>query len=211
MNTLFGRTISFLAVIAMAVPTPTFAAETATTATKVHDIRLTSSNEFSGLILTEKGKPVAGVPVQLISDSKVIASVKTDRTGRYRVEGVRPGMHIVKTVKGQETCRLWAAQTAPPSARPALMMTAYTTVVRGQNCGDDGCGEVCEWNGCGEDCDGCGEGCGGRSCGIGSIVASPAGLLTVAAFSAVSVVTVTSATNSNATLGGSSTPPPASP
>ena len=105
------------------------------------------------------------------------------------------------------------AETALPAAQPALMMTAYTTVVRGQDCCDDGCGEPCVWNGCGDDCgEGCCNSCGGGCpLGIGKIVASPGGLMTLAAFSAVSVVTVTSATNNSATLGSGVTPPPASP
>lgn len=200
-----GNWFAALAIVGMVVPPATAEVATQTKAPGVVDVRLTAEGDFVGAIVGDDGAPSANRPVQVLYGSRVIAEVRTDANGRYSVEGLRSGLHVIKTVNNQQVCRFWSATSAPPAARRGLLMRSSDTIVRGQNCCDIGCGEDCEWNGCGEDCDGCGEGCGrcGRGCGLfggggcgllGGAGMGAGSLVMVGAFAAVSAVTVNSAT-----------------
>ena len=169
----------------------------------VTDVSLTATGDFLGAIVDEAGKPLVNAPIQILHKQTVVATAKTDAKGRYSVQGLRSGLHMVKTRTTAQACRFWTAKTAPPSAKRGLIFADTNKVVRGQHC-DDGCGQGCD-DGCGE---GCGESCGSGGCGLLGGLGAGA-LLPIGAFAAVTAVTLTTVTAND-----SSAPvvaPPASP
>jgi len=170
----------------MAVPVQAFSEPARpTTAVPVADVVLTDGGDFLGLVVAADGNPRVNIPVRVYHNDAVVAEAKTDVSGRYYVRGIRSGMHVVRTSTTEQACRFWNAQTAPPSARQALVTSSQTSIVRGQYaCGED----CCEESGaeCGGDC--------GRSscCGLlGGGMFGGAGIGTLAAVGAFAAVTAT--------------------
>jgi hypothetical protein len=157
----------------------------------VSDIALAPSGDLLGTVVDELGRPLVNTPVQVTHQQTVIALVRTDAQGRYAVQGLRSGLHMVRTVNNQKLCRFWAPATAPPSAGAGLVMVSRAAVVRGQNGCGDGCGESVYYEGCGD----CGEYCSQRRGLFGGIGAGA--LLPIAAFGAVAAVTIASTTGND--------------
>lgn len=196
MKTSFGTWLSAFAICAMALPV--HAVEPSTNRA-VADVAFTQSGDLIGVIVDATGKPMANAPVQILHKTTVVATAKTNVAGRYSVQGLRSGLHIVQTSRTSQPCRFWNANAAPPSAKRGLVLAGTDNVLRGQYC-DDGCGQ-----GCG---DGCGESCGGGGCGLLGGMGMGA-LLPIGAFAAVAAVTLSS-TNGNS-RSAPVVAPPASP
>jgi hypothetical protein len=64
-------------------------------------------------------------------DGKCLAQ-QTDVAGRFAMTGLAGGVYEVRWAQGVTICRLWAPQTAPPSAKAELLLTTDATVLRGQ-------------------------------------------------------------------------------
>lgn len=188
MNRSFGTWLSALAICVMTLPVSAMEPSAKRTVT---DISLTASGDLLGAIVDDAGRPLANAPIQVLHKTTVVAKAKTDAAGRYSVQGLRSGLHIVQTVNQSQACRFWNAGSAPPSAKRGLVMASSNTVLRGQYC-DDGCGQ-----GCGE---GCGESCGGGGCGCGLFGGGGGGmgvLLPIGAFAAVTAVTLAATTGND--------------
>lgn len=180
-----GTCLSVIAMVCMAVPAQAFNEQvTATPKAQVSDVVLTDSGDFLGLVVADDGNPRANVPVRVYFNDTVVAEAKTDASGRYFVRGIRTGLHLVRTSTTEQACRFWNANSAPPSARQALVTSSQTSIVRGQYA-------------CGEDC---GEGCDGGMLGGGCGLLGGAGVGTFAAvglFAGVTAVTIASSTKSS--------------
>lgn len=188
-----GNWMAGCAIVAM-----TFSADAAEPITEpagVSDIALAPSGDLLGTVVDEQGQPVVNAAVQVAHQQTVIALVRTDAQGRYAVQGLRSGLHMVRTVNGQKLCRFWTPAMAPPSAATGLVMVSRAGIVRGQNGCGDGCGESVYYEGCGD----CGEYCSQRRGlfgGIGGGIGAGA-LLPIAAFGAVAAVTIASTTGND--------------
>ncbi len=134
MKTSIGTWLSVLAVIGMAVPVQAVDSPVRKQSV-VSDVALTATGELVGLVVSRSGKPLTGLPVHVVHRQKIIAKVKTDGSGHYRVRGLRTGLHTVQTVNGQSECRFWSADAAPPKVKRQLQLVAGDSVVRGQNGG----------------------------------------------------------------------------
>jgi len=98
-----------------------------------------------GQLLDAQGVGVAEAPVTVKTAGNQIVSTTTGKDGKFRVAGLQGGVHQVALGGKQESYRLWAPGTAPPSARRGLMQVTNTDVVRGQcDCGTPVCGSACE-------------------------------------------------------------------
>ena len=106
-------------------------ADQATRQPTVSDVALQGGGELIGYLVGYDGKSVAPT-VYLLRQGTVVGSCQTDASGRFAFAGLTGGVYEVRWTQGVTFCRLWAPQTAPPSARSDLMLTANTTVVRGQ-------------------------------------------------------------------------------
>jgi hypothetical protein len=188
-----GNWMAGFAIVAMTFSAD--AAEPISEPASVSDIALAPSGDLLGVVVDEQGQPVVNAPVQVMHQQSVIALVRTDAQGRYAVQGLRSGLHMVRTVNDQKLCRFWTPAMAPPSAGTGLLMVSRAAIVRGQNGCADGCGESVYYEGCGD----CGEYCpkrrglfGGLGGGIGG-----GALLPVVAFGAVAAVTIASTTGND--------------
>ena len=106
----------------------------AAVAPPVRDVSLQAGGVLRGQVVDKQGQPCTGVP---ISVSKVGATAakpigsQTDGQGRFQFSGLTGGVYQVETAQGSTLCRLWAPNTAPPSAGPAAMVVQGEGPVRG--------------------------------------------------------------------------------
>lgn len=131
MKSLTGKALSLIALAGMILPAQAFDQPAPAAKAAIADVALTANGELQGLIVRRTGEPVAAEVVRVLHNGKVVAAAKSDTNGRYTIRGLRPGTHQIKTAGTEQICRLWHAQTAPPTAKKGLV-TAEGTVVRGQ-------------------------------------------------------------------------------
>lgn len=127
-----------LALLGICVPKPLLAAGQAGTDPAVRDVTLWQGGTLIGQVQNAQGVAKAGVPVAVYSGKDQVAAVKTDANGYFTVTGLRGGLYQVASTDGVATYRLWAANTAPPSAQPGAILVADQDLVRGQL----GCGRL---------------------------------------------------------------------
>ncbi|MDG1897841.1 MAG: carboxypeptidase-like regulatory domain-containing protein [Fuerstiella sp.] len=133
MRTFAGNSLAAVAIMGIAIPVHAFAeTNTGKIAASVTDVALSANGELHGQVVQSSGRAVTNAVVRVSHKGSVIAEVKTDRAGRYAVKGLRSGLHVVKTSKGQQVCRFWAKHTAPSAAKKSLVMSADSHVIRGQ-------------------------------------------------------------------------------
>ncbi len=118
-------------------PLPAVRAPQAATVSVIRDIALTSGGTFNGQILNAEGLAVAGTEVKLLQGGEEIANSVTDQDGHFKVANLRGGVYQVAAQDTQESVRLWAEDTAPPSAESEVVIVSSPTVVRGQIGGID--------------------------------------------------------------------------
>ncbi|MCA9178602.1 MAG: carboxypeptidase regulatory-like domain-containing protein [Planctomycetales bacterium] len=118
----------FAVLLSLSVVTSTFAG---TPVAKNADLRLGDDGAISGQVLTSAGQPQADYELQL-RDAKgdVIRVAKTDTQGAFRIQA-RPGAYQLAMKDQTVPVRVWANQTAPPSAGKGLLITTGNTA-RGQ-------------------------------------------------------------------------------
>ncbi|HAB12002.1 MAG TPA: hypothetical protein DCE47_09955 [Planctomycetaceae bacterium] len=142
----------WMAVAAMLVPGPTWSLAEAVDAdsvpekrtreseqeagppVRILDIQLGSGGTLSGRVRDEQGRPLAGLTVVVSRARHVVARVKTDELGDYRVTGLVGGVYCVRAGSSVTIGRLWTTDSAPPRSRQRLNLAAGAGVeVRGQN------------------------------------------------------------------------------
>lgn len=99
-----------------------------------HEIALQPGGVLVGQVVDPQGVVRAGTPVSIEYAGHEVVRTTTDENGVFAAKGLRDGQYLLTTVTGTSNCYLYAATTAPPSARPeALFVSANTDyVVRGQ-------------------------------------------------------------------------------
>ena len=115
--------------------TPAVAAETVNTTST--DVAI-SDGVLVGTVLNKEAKPVAGLNVQLLHETKVIASATSDEKGQFAIRGLRNGSHVLQVGTVQQPVRFWGTQAAPPSAVSKIAVVVDEKVVRGQTMGMGG-------------------------------------------------------------------------
>ena len=98
----------------------------------VQDVKLQDGGVLTARIVDLQGSPVAGEHVSLMFQEKEIAAVVSDEDGFATVSGLRPGLHAIVTPTGTTACRLWNAETAPPTAAKLPAVVSDAELVRGQ-------------------------------------------------------------------------------
>ncbi len=99
----------------------------------VADVELGAGGLLVGRVVDARGLPVAGVPVAVEQDGHVVATLKSEDNGDFRVKGLRGGVHRVVVRDGATVLRLWAAKTAPPTARQSLMVVSDKDILAAQH------------------------------------------------------------------------------
>jgi hypothetical protein len=98
----------------------------------VVDVSLDAGGTLQGHVVDAQGKAAAETPVSIRQVDREVARTVTDRSGRFRVTGLRGGTYRIVAGEAMGVYRLWAANTAPPAALPsALVVSRDQQLVRG--------------------------------------------------------------------------------
>lgn len=100
---------------------------------EIRDIALQAGGALRGQVVDGQGQPCGLVAVRVVraSDQKPLAVVQTDAQGRFVVSGLTGGVYRVETPGGAAVYRLWAPNTAPPSATASALLIHGDSLVRG--------------------------------------------------------------------------------
>lgn len=98
----------------------------------VQDVKLAQRGILTARVVDLQGNPVVGEQVSVMFQGKEIATAVSDENGFTAVSGLRPGLHAIVTPTGTTACRLWNADTAPPTATAVPAVVADSEVIRGQ-------------------------------------------------------------------------------
>jgi hypothetical protein len=129
----FGKCAATFAALGLVLPAPAWATPpVAAQVAAVTDIALRPGGNLLGQVVDAQGVAKAGAPVSIEYAGKQVARTTTDENGVFAAQGLRGGQYQITTPEGASACRLWAADTAPPSARPAALVVSGNDVVRGQ-------------------------------------------------------------------------------
>ena len=101
-------------------------------ASVMQDVKLATGGMLTARIVDPQGNPVVGEQVSVMFQGKEIASVVSDADGFAAVSGLRPGLHAIVTPTGTTACRLWNADTAPPTATAVPAVVSDSEIIRGQ-------------------------------------------------------------------------------
>ena len=96
------------------------------------DVSLHVGGFLKGTVLNTAAQPMAGVPVNVFHEDKVVATAMSDKNGGFIVKGLRNGAHVVKVGTTQKAVRLWGPDTAPPAAVENIAIVVDDEAVRGQ-------------------------------------------------------------------------------
>jgi hypothetical protein len=98
----------------------------------VIDVALQNAGVLTGHVVGQDGKCLAQQTVYVLRQGEAVVTCQTDVAGRFAMTGLAGGVYEVRWAQGVTICRLWAPQTAPPSAKAELLLTTDATVLRGQ-------------------------------------------------------------------------------
>ena len=99
------------------------------------DVALAKGGVLRGQVVDTQNKPIAGQTVSLRSTTGHEITGMTNEQGYFMLSGLRGGTYAATTEGSTGMFRLWAADTAPPSAIPGVMLMPGRGAVRGQNGG----------------------------------------------------------------------------
>lgn len=98
---------------------------------QVLDVALGNGGRLQGQLVDVSGTPQANAEVTVRLGDTVVAVTKTDERGYFSVEGLRGGVYEINTQGTSSLYRLWAANTAPPTAQAGALLVEAGDVVRG--------------------------------------------------------------------------------
>jgi len=96
------------------------------------DVALRPGGVLVGQVMNQQGAVQAGSAVSIRHNQQEVVRTKTDANGVFAARGLRGGQYQIVTPEGQSFRRLWAADTAPPTAAEAAVVVTGQEVVRGQ-------------------------------------------------------------------------------
>jgi hypothetical protein len=95
-------------------------------------VALDGNGSVRGLVVDVEGSPVAHAVVTIESTDRELARAETDGLGRFALGPLGGGTYQLKVGAEGRLVRLWADQTAPPVAKPMVLIVLGGKVVRGQ-------------------------------------------------------------------------------
>lgn len=101
--------------------------------TEIRDVALQAGGTLRGQVVDAQGNPAAQVAVRVVRlhDRVPLTVVQTDAQGQFHVHGLTGGVYRIETPDGAGVYRLWAPNTAPPSATASALVVHGDSVVRG--------------------------------------------------------------------------------
>jgi hypothetical protein len=107
----------------------------ATVATPViQDVAITGG-VLRGQVTDAQGVGVAKAAVSVWTSGRQVASTRTDADGKFSVANLRGGSYTVAAGNGGGVYRLWAENSAPPQARPGVLIVSRQDTQRAQSGG----------------------------------------------------------------------------
>jgi len=116
----------------MLIPPSAFAAGPIAPTTPISDVALRPGGLLVGQVVDQQGVARVNMPVSIQFAGREVVSTTTDSNGVFAAKDLRGGQYQILTPGGGSVCRFWAADTAPPSARPAALVVFGDQVIRGQ-------------------------------------------------------------------------------
>ena len=110
-----------------ATPIVSFAAPPAVINAKpvpAKDIVLGPNGTFSGVVKDVNGRAKSAEIVTVGFSGAEVATVQTLEDGRFTIEGLREGSHVVKTSGTAFPVRFWEADKAPPTADSGITLVS---------------------------------------------------------------------------------------
>jgi hypothetical protein len=98
----------------------------------IQDVELARGRILHGQVLASTGAPAPGIPVAAFCSGDIVSNTKTDGRGRFALRLDRGGLHEIRVRTHSSIWRVWMQGTAPPVARPAVLLVSDHTIVRGQ-------------------------------------------------------------------------------
>lgn len=125
-----------LAVVGFCLPQPLLAAVQTDQSPSVTDVALRDGPRGSvliGWVLDQKGAAQPNVLVALHGRGQKLAEARTDGSGRFVFNNARGGVYQLVAGGGVGAYRVWAPQTAPPSAQRGAIIITGKNLIRGQS------------------------------------------------------------------------------
>ena len=88
------------------------------------DIVLGPNGSFSGVVKDVNGRAKSAEIVTVGFSGAEVATVQTLEDGRFTIEGLREGSHVVKTSGTAFPVRFWQADKAPPTADSGITLVS---------------------------------------------------------------------------------------
>ena len=88
------------------------------------DIALGPNGTLSGLVKDSSGQAKSAEIVTVGFSGNEVAKVQTLKDGRFTIEGLREGTHVVKASGSSFPVRFWQADKAPPSADSGITLVS---------------------------------------------------------------------------------------
>jgi len=98
----------------------------------VTDVALADGGTLVGQVVDRQGLPLTGAAVVVRQNEQEFASTVSDVNGQFRLSGLRGGLYQITAGQGVGTYRLWAPNTAPPTAQSSALVVSGDELVRGQ-------------------------------------------------------------------------------
>ncbi|NQU21082.1 MAG: carboxypeptidase regulatory-like domain-containing protein [Candidatus Nealsonbacteria bacterium] len=130
--------LAWMACMGMLLPTPLLGATVAEPAAmppvapKITDIQLQEGGLLLGQVVDFNALGVAATTVSLRQMGREIAQTTTDPTGAFAFGKLRGGTYQIVAGRSQGIYRIWAPNTAPPTAQSSVLITPSGPDVRGQ-------------------------------------------------------------------------------
>jgi hypothetical protein len=119
--------------LSAAEPTAAQHAGTVPQATMISDVALGASGTLRGQVVDNAGGAMAGVDITIRQQETVVARTTSDPAGNFAVAGLPGGIFQITTDESAGSFRFWASETAPPAARPSVLVVHDSAAVRGQS------------------------------------------------------------------------------
>ena len=124
------RPIRYLIVLLTAactlLPQAVWAESMATHATAepplISDIALSNNGTLRGKVVDASNKPKANAELTVWHEKRPVGKIRSNQKGEFAFSGLRGGVHRVTTESSSFTCRFWSPNSAPPSAKSAILL-----------------------------------------------------------------------------------------
>ncbi|WP_425398092.1 carboxypeptidase-like regulatory domain-containing protein [Aeoliella sp.] len=127
-----GRLAAAIACVGMIMPSAALSAEPVAAQAPSLDVALGEGGVFRGQVVDAHGAAQAHQDVALVYQGREVVRTKTDEQGVFAARGLRGGQYQLVTQDQVAPFRLWSANAAPPTARPAALIVSGSQAVNGQ-------------------------------------------------------------------------------